>query len=103
MVRKNRADYPATKDRAAFPHEDLMVIYLDPGGAGTLRAIFFDNEGPLIAYATGFSPERRIFTSLSGVVASAPRCRLAYTKVGTDRLAIKFEIAPPGKPNAIST
>ena len=27
LVRKNRADYPAAKDRPAFSHQDLMVVY----------------------------------------------------------------------------
>ena len=103
MMRKNRADYPATKDRPAFSHEDLMVIYLEPGGAGTRRAIYFDNEGHVIEYAAEFSAERKTFTFLSGAVPSSPRYRLTYTKEGTDRVSIKFEIAPPGKPDGFST
>ena len=103
MVRKNLADFPATKDCPAFPHEDPIVIYSEPGGAGTRRADFFDNEAHVIAYTAGFSLERKTSTFSSGVVASALRCRLTYTKEGTDRLAIKFEIAPPGKPDALLT
>ena len=77
----------------------LILIYSEPGGAGTRRDNFFDSEGNVIAYPAGFSPERKTFTFLSGVVASAPRYLLTYMKEGTDRLSIKFEIAPPGKPN----
>jgi hypothetical protein len=29
LVRKNRAEYPATKDREAVVHDDLMVVYRD--------------------------------------------------------------------------
>src|SRR5689334_13849574 len=33
LVRKNRAEYPKTKDRPAASHEDLMIIYHEsPGG-----------------------------------------------------------------------
>ena len=103
LVRKNRADYPATKDRPAFSHEDLMVIYSEPNGAGTRRAIYFDNEGHVIEYAVEFSAERATFTFVSEAVASAPRYRLTYKKEETDRVAVKFEIAPPGKPDVFST
>jgi hypothetical protein len=103
IERQNRADYPATKDCPAFPHEDLTVIYSEPGGADTRRAIFFDNEADVIAYTAGFSLERKTSTFLGGVVVSAPRYGLTYTKERTDPPSIKFEIAPPGKPNAIPT
>ncbi len=47
VVRKNYADYPATKDRPAFSHNDLMVIY---GEGEKMRAIYFDNEQHVINY-----------------------------------------------------
>ena len=103
MVRKNRADYPASKECPAFSHEDLMVIYSEPNGAGTRRAIYFDNEGHVIEYAVEFSAERGTFTFVSEAVASAPRYRLTYTKGETDQVSVKFEVAPPGKPDAFST
>jgi hypothetical protein len=103
MVRKNRADYPATKDRPAFSHEDLLVIYPEPNGAGPRRAIYFDNEGHVIEYAVEFSVERGTFTFVSEAVASAPRYRLTYTKGETDQVSVKFEVAPPGKPDVFST
>src|SRR6266699_3634367 len=42
LVRKNHADYPATVDRPAFSHDDLMIVYRD-SSAKELRAIYFDN------------------------------------------------------------
>ena len=102
LVLQNRADYPATKDRPPFPHEDLMVIYSEPNGGGTRRAIYFDNEGHVIEYAVECSAERGTFTFVSGAVASAPRYRLTYTKGEKDQVSVKFEIAPPGKPDAFS-
>ena len=103
MVRKSRADFPATKDRPAFSHEDLMVIYLQPGESASRRAIYFDNENHVIEYTAEFSAERGCFTFLSEAAPSAPRQRLTYTREGADRVSIKFEIAPPDKPEVFTT
>src|SRR2546422_10421978 len=43
LVRRNRAEYPKTKDRAAYSHEDLMIVYRQPGEE-RVRAAYFDNE-----------------------------------------------------------
>src|SRR5690349_15617381 len=56
LVRKNRADYPMTKDRPAFSHEDLMVIYRE-SPAAPFRAEYFDTEGHVIHYAINFSKD----------------------------------------------
>ena len=34
---------------------------------------------------------------------SSPRYRLTYLKTGEKTLSLKFEIAPPGKPDAFAT
>jgi len=55
LIRKNRADYPAGKDRPAFSHTDLMIVYKESGEA-KLRAIYFDMGGsrhPLHCRAIG--------------------------------------------------
>ncbi|MGA2593186.1 MAG: hypothetical protein ABSH32_24995, partial [Bryobacteraceae bacterium] len=49
LVRKNHAEYPATKERAAFVHDDLMIVYREPPDKG-LHAIYFDNEQHVIRY-----------------------------------------------------
>lgn len=74
LVRTNRADYPATKDRPAFSHADLMIVYREPAG-----------------------------NRLRTIVPSSPRYRLTYRKTGPDTVALTFEIAPAGKPEAFST
>jgi hypothetical protein len=102
LVRKNHADYPATKDRPAFSHDDLMVIYHEAGPPAA-RAIYFDNEGHVIQYDASFSEDGTTWVFLSDAAPSAPRYRLTYTKEKNGMLGIKFEIAPPGKPNAFST
>jgi len=55
LVRKNRAEYPAAKERAASVHDDLMVIYRDTPEAA-LRAIYFDSEGHTIRYEVQAPP-----------------------------------------------
>ncbi len=102
LVRRNRADYPATQDRPAFSHEDLMVVYQESGASST-RAIYFDNEGHVIHYAAKVSDRGDAITFLSDPSSSAPRFRLTYTKVKAEAQTIKFEIAPPDKPDAFST
>jgi hypothetical protein len=96
LVRKNRADYPASKDRPAFSHTDLMIVYVEPGEA-KLRAIYFDMEDHVIHYT--------VEPSIDGysVQFVSDNFRLTYRKMGPDILALKFEIAPPGKPGAFTT
>ena len=97
LVRRSRAEYPATKDRQAFVHDDLMIVYResDANADGSLHAIFFDNEQHVIRYNVTMFGDKIIFTSEP--VRSAPRYRFTYTRVSADALRIKFEIAPPGK------
>jgi len=99
LVRKNYADYPAMKDRAAFSHNDLMVVYKE--GENT-RAIYFDNEQHVINYTVTISKDSNSVVFLSDVIASAPRFRLTNTKTGNDSMKITFEFAPPGKPEAFA-
>lgn len=101
LVRRNRADYPATKDRPAFSHTDLMVIYPEADGQA-MRAIYFDNEGHVIHYAFSFSKDQTTVTFLSNPSPSAPRFRLTYNKAKNDSMTFRFDIAPPGKPEAFS-
>jgi len=100
LVRRNRADYPATKEKPAYSHTDLMVIYKEEPAP---RAIYFDNEGHIINYAVTVSkdlPTRVTF--LSDISASAPRFRFVYSKINNDNMTFQFDIAPPGKPDAFT-
>lgn len=96
LIRKNRADYPAAKDRPAFSHTDLMIVYKEPGES-KLRAIYFDMEDHVIHYTVEPSGDG------NSVQFVSENFRLTYRKTGLDRLALKFEIAPPGKPGAYAT
>ena len=96
LIRKNRANYPASKDRPAFSHTDLMIVYKEPAEA-KLRAIYFDMEDHVIHYTVEPSADG------NSVQFVSENFRLTYRKAGPDRLALKFEIAPPGKPGVYAT
>jgi hypothetical protein len=102
LVRKSYAAYPPTKDRPAFRHDDLMVVYRESESAPP-RAIYFDNEGHVIHYSISASADKKTIEFVSEVLPSSPRFRLTYVRTGQDTLALKFEIAPPGKPDSFST
>jgi hypothetical protein len=102
LIRKNRADYPATKDKLAYSHTDLMIVYQEFGQA-QLRAIYFDNEDHTIRYDVAPAADGNSVRFLSEASASQPRYRLTYRKTAKDRVAIQFEIAPAGQPDRFST
>jgi len=99
LVRKNFANYPATKDRPAFSHNDLMVVYRE---GDKFKAVYFDNEQHVINYALTFSKDSSAVIFVSDVIPGAPRFRLTNTKQGTDSIKISFEFAPPGQPEAFN-
>src|SRR5262249_43579382 len=72
LTQKSRADYPATKDKPAYSHTDLMVIYQQPEDKAT-RAIYFDNEGHVIHYSVRLSKDQRSLILISDVSTSSPR------------------------------
>jgi hypothetical protein len=100
IVRKNHADYPAQGSRPAFRHDDLMVI--ERPEQGTAKATYWDSEGHVIHYRLSPSADGTA-TFLSDTSERGPRYRLAYTRGDALTVAIKFEIAPPGKPEAFKT
>lgn len=68
LMRTNYAEYPATKEKPGFRHDDLMVVYL-----------------------------------LSEPTPGEPTYRLTYIRSGPDALSIRFEVAPPDKPDQFQT
>ncbi len=85
LVRRNYDETPQGH------HEDLMVIYRDPGG---LRAKYFDNEGHVIDYAV--AAQGAHVELVSDPIANLPRFLLTYDVHGPNELAIDFAMAPPG-------
>jgi len=93
LVRKNFADYPAGAGRPAFRHDDLMIVYRAEESA-ELKAMYWDSEGHVIAYAVEPAAEGGV-----AFVSGGPgvRYRLTYLPSGKDKVKIRFEIAQPGK------
>ncbi len=102
LVRTNFADYPATKNRPASRHDDLMIVYQESLESPT-RAIYFDNEGRVIHYEVRVNPAARTAIFLSEPAAGAPRYRLSYIGKEQDTVSLKFEISPPDKPEQFQT
>ncbi|HTU91576.1 MAG TPA: hypothetical protein VMF69_15950 [Gemmataceae bacterium] len=102
LIRRNLANLPAAKGRPAAKHEDLMIVYRVPGGQ-TFQASYFDNEGHIIQYSVRSLPDKKGLVFLSTLEKSLPRFRLTYTKSNADKVAVKFEIAPPNKADAFKT
>jgi hypothetical protein len=99
MVRTSRAAVPARGTQPASVHEDLLVMYRNAPG-GPLKAIYFDNEDHTIEYDVSASPDGKAVTFVTAPTPSAPRFRLVYTRLSADTVDVKFEMAPPGSPDA---
>jgi len=91
-------EYPASKERAAFSHDDLLYIYRDPADS-SLRAIFFDNESHVIRYVVTVAPDGNSIQFLSDAAPGGTRARMTYKRIGPDSVTETFELAPPGKPD----
>lgn len=99
IVRKNYAEYPPTATGPAIRHDDLIVIYFDRA-SNQIQADYFDSEGQQINYKVTPSSDHEAVTFLSEASAFQPRYRLSYKKLKDGTLSGKFEIAPPGQPDA---
>jgi hypothetical protein len=93
LIRKNYAEYPPADRKPGFRHEDLMVVYRD-ASSKQLRATYYDSEGHVIAYGIKAAGQEVLFVSEGA--PDTTRYRLTYTSAGSDRLKLKFKIAPPG-------
>jgi hypothetical protein len=98
IVRTNYSDTPPSGGKPASRHDDLMVIYVD---AGLVKAEYFDNEGHVVRYVAEARPGEVMF--LSEIKPSEPRYRLTYTRGSATTLNGKFDIAPPGQPEAFAS
>lgn len=99
ILRKNYAEYPATAGHAAVRHDDLMLIYVD-AASNQILANYFDSEGHQINYKVTPSSGHKAVTFLSEPSAALPRYRLSYTRLKDGTLSGRFEISPPGQPDA---
>lgn len=94
LVRRNHADYPASNDRPAFSHDDLMIIHQN--GEGSILADYFDNEGHVIHYAVNFTTDSNSIIFLSDTTSPGPVYKLTYVKIDENTLSINFDIRSPG-------
>ena len=97
LMRRSFADSAAAGGRPATHHEDLMTVFSE---GGTLKAFYLDNEGHVIRYLVSAAPEGAVFTSES---TPGPRFRLTYLRKSEALVTLRFEIAPPNKPEAFAT
>ena len=97
LVRRNHADAVPTSGKPGFHHEDLMTIFAE---GGQLKALYLDNEDHVIRYLVTGTPEGAVFTSEPG---PGPRFRMTYQRKTESLATLRFEFAPPGKPEAFST
>lgn len=91
LARHSYAEYPATKDKPAYRHDDLMVIYSTPDHKTV--ADYWDNEGHVIRYNVELVDGKLVF--VSDAAQPGPRFRLTYAKTGDNTLKLTFAIAPP--------
>ena len=99
LVRTNHAEFPATKDRPAAVHEDLMIVYagFDKSSA---KAIFFDNEKHTINYSVSYKDEENSIILTNDAQEGAPRFRFTYKKINDWKIKTVFEISPAGMPDS---
>jgi len=98
LVRKNHAEYPATKDRPAVTHDDLMIVYIETA-TKQLRAFYTDSERNTINYIVTVSADGKTFVFLSDPRDAGPRFRLTYIMTAKDQITLTFETALPDKPD----
>jgi hypothetical protein len=94
MVRKSHTEFPATNDRPAFSHDDLMIVYPETGGDPT-KAIYFDNEGHVIHYTVCYPGESVTLTSEKS--GNMPVFRLTYIPLDSLKVNVKFEMSQDGE------
>lgn len=94
LVRKAHADFPASGNRPAFSHDDLLIVSLDYSGNPS-KAIYFDNEGHTINYTISY-PENTVIL-LSEKIPNVPIFRLTYTLTDSKTVNTKFEMSQDGE------
>jgi len=96
IVRNSRAEFaPGPGESKGLVHEDLLVIYQQPGEL-QLRAIYFDNEGHIINYTLSFPAIQPGVVFESEASQTSPHARLVYKAADDDSLVTEFFVAAPG-------
>lgn len=91
----------ASSQLSSSRHDDLLIVFREPGTTAD-RAMYFDSEGHVIRYGIVAGTDGKSLVFTTEAQPGAPRFRLTYTETGADAISIRFETAPPGKPDAFS-
>jgi len=94
IIRKSHSEYPASVNKPAVIHDDLMIIYRDLNGNPS-NAIYFDNEGHTIEYQVNYNEKSIVL--LSEKIPNVPAFRLTYTLLDSDTVNTKFEMSQDGE------
>lgn len=94
LIRKSYAAFPATANKPAFRHDDIMTIYNDAEGQ-PLKAIYFDNEGHTIHYSVTVGEKKIVF--ISEKTPNMPVFRLTYTQMDDKTVNVSFEFSKDGE------
>lgn len=94
LVRKGQTEFPATGDKPAVIHKDLMIIYPDYTGNPS-KAIYFDSEGHTINYSITYADKSIALTS--DKIPNVPVFRLTYTLLDNEMVNTKFEMSQDGE------
>ena len=68
-----------------------------------MRATYFDSEKHAIHYTAQSVVPGKSVQFVSVQAPGAPAFRLTYSKTSNDEMIVKFELAPPGKPDSFTT
>lgn len=99
IIRTAYAEYPATVKSPASRHDDLMIVFVAEDGS--VSADYYDNEGHVIRYQVTVNGLDDV-SFVSVIAANAPRYRLSYKAAPGGIVKGRFEVAPPGKPDAFA-
>lgn len=99
-LRRNRSEYPGAAGRTPAVHEDLMIVYVDDGGA---RAFYTDTENHTIAYRVAIGGDKPTVTFVSDPPPGQPTYRLTYVRLDAMHMTVALEMAQPGHPDDFKT
>ena len=96
IVRRTRVTFPAGADEnSGFTHEDLLVIYREPGDP-RFRAFYVDAEGFVVNYVASGVTSQPSVVFTSDPAGRGPQFKLVCEMSKDGVLTMDFLIAPPG-------
>ncbi len=101
LVRRDHTEVPSSAGHEVAPHDILMIVYQDREQG--LQAVYFDNEGNNATLKVLFATAGQSVQFSNEASSEHAGLRLTYTSQPTGKLAIKFEMEPPGSTNAFAT